>query len=484
MSQALYRKYRSRTLDEIVGQSHITSLLKAAIDGDKVSHAYLLTGPRGVGKTSIARIIAHEINGLPYDDDSQHLDIIEIDAASNNGVEDVRELREKVHSAPTTATKKIYIIDEVHMLSKPAFNALLKTLEEPPSHVIFIMATTDADKLPATIISRVQRFNFRTIAPSDAVTHLRAIAEKEAISIDDGALELIALSGRGSFRDSIGLLDQLQHLGHNHTPISEADVAAALGLVGDEVIEQLVTTLRSRNLAELSRTIAELEAHGAQSSIIAQQLISRLRQSIAEHPEELPLLDALLDVSASSHPYIKLLTVLATNSVSQSSVANQAAHHHDDLKTPKPSAPQLSDQPPSKNSPAMQQAAPAPDIETPTETPSKSPKTAPEGSKNDFDWGKLIAATNSDVALKSLLSKCGHEAHEGTLNIFAGSKFNAGRLKSAKQMPKLSAALQIAGFDNLTVVVHDSTQPPRDSQLANVAAIMGGGAEVELDDGS
>ena len=175
MSQALYRKYRSKSLDEIVGQSHITDMLRRAIASGRVSHAYLLTGPRGVGKTSIARILAHEINHLPYTDESSHLDIIEIDAASHTSVEDVRDLRDKVQIAPTSADKKVYIIDEVHMLSKSAFNALLKTLEEPPAHVIFILATTDADKLPATILSRVQRFNFRAISPEDTLAYIYAV---------------------------------------------------------------------------------------------------------------------------------------------------------------------------------------------------------------------------------------------------------------------------------------------------------------------
>ena len=145
MSKALYRKYRSKSLDEVVGQNHVTDILRRSLAQDRVAHAYLLTGPRGVGKTSIARILAYEINKLPYDEDATNLDIIEIDAASNNGVEDVRDLREKVQIAPVAASKKIYIIDEVHMLSKQAFNALLKTLEEPPAHAVFILATNDVD---------------------------------------------------------------------------------------------------------------------------------------------------------------------------------------------------------------------------------------------------------------------------------------------------------------------------------------------------
>ena len=160
MSQALYRKYRSLKLKDVLGQDHIVSILQRALEKSKIAHAYLLSGPRGTGKTSVARILAHEINGLPYSDETSHIDIIEIDAASNNGVDDIRNLRDKSRVAPVSAKYKIYIIDEVHMLSRSAFNALLKTLEEPPAHIVFIMATTDADKLPATILSRVQQFHF------------------------------------------------------------------------------------------------------------------------------------------------------------------------------------------------------------------------------------------------------------------------------------------------------------------------------------
>ena len=168
MSKALYRKYRSKKLSEVVGQKHITTVLENALKQGKIAHAYLFTGPRGVGKTSIARILAHEINNLPYSEEDNHPDIIEIDAASNNGVDDIRQLRDNVQVAPFSAKYRVYIIDEVHMLSKAAFNALLKTLEEPPEHAVFILATTDAHKLPATIISRTQRFVFRFISKEDA----------------------------------------------------------------------------------------------------------------------------------------------------------------------------------------------------------------------------------------------------------------------------------------------------------------------------
>ena len=178
MGQALYRKYRSKKLAEIVGQEHVTKTLDNSIKTNSLSHAYLFSGPKGVGKTSIARILAHEVNELPYTDESIHLDIIEIDAASNRRIDEIRDLREKVHIAPTSAKYKVYIIDEVHMLTKEAFNALLKTLEEPPAHVIFILATTEAHKLPETIVSRTQRFTFKPIDNAQAVGHLRSIAKK------------------------------------------------------------------------------------------------------------------------------------------------------------------------------------------------------------------------------------------------------------------------------------------------------------------
>ena len=207
MGVALYRKYRSRSLDDVVGQDHVTTLLKNALKSGQIGHAYLFTGPRGVGKTSIARILAHEINGLPYDNESNHLDIIEIDAASNNGVEDIRDLRERVQIAPVSAKKKVYIIDEVHMLSKQAFNALLKTLEEPPEHVVFILATTDIDKVPDTIISRTQRHTFRRASVPDIIANLNRIASKEGVNVDEDALQLVARHADGSFRDSVILFD-------------------------------------------------------------------------------------------------------------------------------------------------------------------------------------------------------------------------------------------------------------------------------------
>jgi DNA polymerase-3 subunit gamma/tau len=285
MGKALYRKYRSKSLDEIVGQPHITTTLGNALKSGAISHAYLFTGPRGVGKTSIARILAHEVNELPYSDDSIHLDIIEIDAASNRRIDEIRELRERVHTAPTSAKYKVYIIDEVHMLTKEAFNALLKTLEEPPAHVIFILATTEAHKLPETIISRTQRFTFKPVDETQVIDHLKFIAKEEGAHISDEALQLIARHGGGSFRDSISLLDQVR--GHS-TSVGLQEVQTMLGIAPDQTIDALVSVLQSGDPSDLVKLLQLLREQGYQAGQLAKQLAARLRSYLLEGSSPIP----------------------------------------------------------------------------------------------------------------------------------------------------------------------------------------------------
>lgn len=304
MGQVLYRKYRSRSLGEIVGQEHITTTLENALKAGKISHAYLFTGPRGTGKTSIARILAHEINNLPYSEDT-HFDIIEIDAASNNGVEDVRELREKVQSAPTSAKYKVYIIDEVHMLSKAAFNALLKTLEEPPEHVIFILATTEAHKLPETIISRTQRYSFRPVPLEQVIAHLKHIADEEKIAVDDDALHLIAEHGEGSFRDSISLLDQASSLGG---AVTVTNVEQLLGRAPSTLVDALLSNVVAHDAAKVTETLRELYDKGYEPAMVSVQLGKRLRAELGSQKrsmsaaDTMSLLHQLLAVPASHRP--------------------------------------------------------------------------------------------------------------------------------------------------------------------------------------
>ncbi len=311
MGQVLYRKYRSKSLDEIVGQEHITTTLSNAIKAGKISHAYLFTGPRGVGKTSIARILAYAINDIPYDESGRDIDIIEIDAASNRRIDEIRELRDKVHIAPTNTKYKVYIIDEVHMLTKEAFNALLKTLEEPPAHVVFILATTEAHKLPETIISRTQRFTFKPISTSSAVKHLAELAKKENIKIEEPALELIAEHGAGSFRDSISLLDQISSL--HKSSVSVEDVQQMVGIPPKDAILQLQTAVSDSDPQNVRKTLQSLYDQGFQAPQIAQALTNNLMaahwESGSATPDMLSLATKLIDVPSSKQPqtYLELV---------------------------------------------------------------------------------------------------------------------------------------------------------------------------------
>jgi len=318
MGKALYRKYRSRSFDEVVGQEHITKTLAAAINSGRISHAYLFTGPRGVGKTSVARILAHEINNIPYSGEETHLDIIEIDAASNRRIDEIRDLREKVHIAPTSAKFKVYIIDEVHMLTREAFNALLKTLEEPPAHCIFILATTEAHKLPETIVSRTQRYSFKTVDQATATKHLADIAKREKITIDKEALELLAEFGEGSFRDSISLLDQLSSSGRK---VDAELVRLQLGLPETEKTKRLLDYVSNGEVVALLDLLAELRSEGNDATSLARVLSKEVRSDIKQKglsPASAGLLKSLSQISGGSSEIDKLEIALLEAAVSAS----------------------------------------------------------------------------------------------------------------------------------------------------------------------
>ena len=313
MGQALYRKYRSKSLKDVVGQEHVTKTLEQALKQQRISHAYLFTGPRGVGKTSVARILAHAINDIPYTDDAVHIDIIEIDAASNRRIDEIRELRDKVHIAPTSAKYKVYIIDEVHMLTREAFNALLKTLEEPPEHVIFILATTDLQKLPETIVSRTQRFHFKPADTPDLIALLNSIAKAEKIATTPEGIALLAAHSDGSFRDALSLLDQARSHG---SVVDETAIQELLGLPSETAIQTLLGAVLSGDGSKLMQQLNQLYEQGFQAATIAKQLGQLLRADIVEHPsddgkaQKLDLLEKLIDVPPAYDPNRYLEIVL------------------------------------------------------------------------------------------------------------------------------------------------------------------------------
>ena len=288
---ALYRKYRPQTFEEVVGQQYVTKILKNTIDRNMTSHAYLFSGPRGTGKTTIAKLIAKllncesPINDIPCEkcpsciafNEKNHPDIIEMDAASNNGVDEIREIRDKVTLMPSISKYKVYIIDEVHMLSIGAFNALLKTLEEPPQHAIFILATTELYKVPATIISRCQCFNFEKISEEDIVKKLKYIVEKENIKVEEEVLNLIAKYSDGGLRDAINLLDKLACCSTN---ITIDDFYEIKGIVKEEELFDIVSALVNGNTKEALEKLDYLGKKGKNLILFATELIEYLKNML------------------------------------------------------------------------------------------------------------------------------------------------------------------------------------------------------------
>lgn len=280
MTKALYRKYRPLKLTDVVGQDDTIRQLQTQLTNQKISHGYLFVGARGCGKTSVARIFAHEINHFDYQLEDNYVDIIEIDAAVFTMVENIRELRDKAMLAPTTGKYKIYIIDEIHMLSKNAFNALLKILEEPPEHVVFIFATTNPEKIPATILSRVQIFHFKLADKSVMQPFLENICQKEGINIEKDALSLLIEQGGGSFRDSLSILDQLSNLHPDKsTLITTEEVSSALGVPKQVLIQELLASYEQEDVDQIRSLVEELINQGNKAEGIATSLIKVIIQN-------------------------------------------------------------------------------------------------------------------------------------------------------------------------------------------------------------
>ena len=400
-AQALYRKWRSQSFDDVVGQEHITVTLRNALRDGRLSHAYLFTGPRGTGKTSTARILAKAINCLAEDPaarpcnvcriclaitEGRQLDLIEIDAASNRGIDEIRDLREKIGFRPNEARYKIYIIDEVHMLTKEAFNALLKTLEEPPPHAVFVLATTEPDRVPETVRSRCQRFDFRRIPTGEIVEHLAEILKAEGSEADTEALVAIARRSTGSMRDAVSLLDQL--LSYGDARLTLARVEGVLGLVNAQTIGKLTDFLAAHDAAGGLALINRLVSDGVELGQLVDQIVAYLRgvlfMRVARAPEQLDLpqdVVALMTRQAETLTPAAILTALREFTEARAALRDQV-----------PGVPQLPIEMaflrgalavPVESVPVSVQRTAAPTVSTvPTiAQPAASPRPAPEMGK-------------------------------------------------------------------------------------------------------
>lgn len=440
-----------------------------------MAHAYLFVGPRGVGKTSVARILAFEANKAKYSDDG-HIDIIEIDAASNRRIDEIRELRDKIHIAPTELYYKVYIIDEVHMLTREAFNALLKTLEEPPEHAIFILATTEAHKVPDTITSRAQTFVFRPITEPDIAAHLAKIAKKEKISAEKAALHMIAEFSNGSFRDSISLLDQLATQGKK---IDEKLVADFLGYGSKDQINRLLSAVGNGDTKAVSERLTKLLQDGAQPQAIANQLIELLRLEEAT-TQSLSLVDALLKVSSSSQPHIKLETELLRAAVSAK---------------PDNISPQAVNQP--------QAAKPKADkISTSSSSKTQSSKLQGLEELDEAEWSKiLLSVKQENYSVYAVLRMAFVEINDEVMRLTFPFKFHARRFEDPKYLALVRGGANDIKLKISSIVVevdeHSkptsgeiaeglisekevSDKPMKDSKVSSVLDTFGGGEVVEL----
>lgn len=504
MGQALYRKYRSKNLAEIVGQEPITKALDRALSSGHVSHAYLFTGPRGVGKTSIARILAHEVNGLPYDETATNLDIIEIDAASNRRIDEIRDLRDKVHVAPTSAKYKVYIVDEVHMLTKEAFNALLKTLEEPPAHVIFILATTEVHKLPETIVSRTQHYAFKPVALPSVVTHLADIAKQEKVTIDTEALELIAEHGQGSFRDSISLLDQVRNYGDK---VSRSDVEAVLGVAPQTAVEALIEATTAHDTAKVVSTLQDIRNQGVDTIALTRQLGVTLRSTVLNGTSKLDphtsiaLQQDLLQIPAKLEPFIALELCLLQYTFAKNAAPAAAAP---EIAKPKVVATVVTPAPSKVTEPvtakietkeakkpaAKEVAQPAATTEKPDEQQvnQESPKDTTPSSFTLEQWPEILSHIKQQYnTMYGVLrmAEVNYEGNELTLSFKFG--FHQKRMNDPKNKAIIIDTIkQLAGGNVEVVCVVSEASTPSETpveakkpDLGNISNIFGGAELLE-----
>lgn len=495
---ALYRKYRPTKLDEVIGQPQVTDILAAMARTGNFAHAFLFTGQRGTGKTTVARILAHLINGLDYNDNinSSDIDIIEIDAASNNSVDDIRNLRDSINLAPMKSKYKVYIIDEFHMLSKAAFNALLKTIEEPPEHAIFILATTELQKVPATILSRVQRYHFRPLAPELLAKHLRTIADKEHIDIDDQALLLVAKCGGGSVRDSITILDQLSS---SNSKITKSTVEEVLGMISSEQIGGLVQKIADHDSKGIITDIQNMLADGASAQSLVNQIVSFLAEASINAPELYVIINRLLDAPKSAMPEQKLIAVLVEASL-KGQGSKTATVELPAIKVVRPTAnkkveplepikPTQAAQPTQPDAPTNATKAHSQAV-TKTSAATTAQKidriVSPVAPPSDFDGEIKHDDVKTKLTDMDELSACSlvefaemrYSKQSNELTLFFSKAFHRKKADTANFRDTLTAAIESL-YNFRPSIIISKNAAPADSDVSKVMELMGGGEVVK-----
>jgi len=520
MSQALYRKWRPAQWDEVIGQQHVVQTLRNAIAADRVAHAFLFAGPRGTGKTTTARLLAKAVNCLDAElskrpcnvcahcqavNQGRFMDLIEIDAASNTSVEDVRDLRDKINFSPNQGRFKVYIVDEVHMLSTAAFNALLKTLEEPPSHAIFILATTEVHKIPATVLSRCQRHEFRRIPVNEIVANLKTLAEGEGIEVQPEALTLLARQATGAMRDAISLLDQLASAGK---PVTLEMAQSVLGTATSQAVLDLVEAIIAQQPAEGLDILHRTLDAGSDPRQFARQIVDYLRSLLLVSMGNAAQVDATVDVRAQmarhsqALPASELLRLIQAFNQAASEgrgswqpalplemafVEALTAPSEAAVPTPAPARAAPPTARPTAQAARPAKAAPPPDEET-EEAPAEelAPEDASANQRLEENWRKLLGAVrHANPQVYGLLNSSRSHLIKGSVLILGyPSDILKTQVEKSHNLEVIQAAIKdVLGLD-VTVRCYvasgkRSTPPPDvDSDGMVAAALRDLGGEI------
>jgi DNA polymerase-3 subunit gamma/tau len=466
MSQALYRKYRPKEWDEVMGQNHVVTTLKNAIAADRVAHAYLFAGSRGTGKTTLARLLAKAVNCLNPDpvqrpdnecenckavNENRFLDLIEIDAASNTSVDDVRDLRDKINFSPSQGKYKIYIIDEVHMLSTAAFNALLKTLEEPPPHAIFVLATTEIHKIPATVLSRCQRHEFRRVPVDEIVKQLKMIIKAEKIQADDDALIQIARQSAGGMRDAISLLDQLSSTGDK---ITLALAQTVLGTATNQTVLDVVSSVMDHDPAHGLETIHKALDAGADPRSLARQIVEYLRGLMLIQMGNANQVEATADVKKQMQSHARSFStsdVLRMMKAFNNAAADMRGGWQPSLSlelalaevldAPSEPAPRAAVPPPAATVPAQPQPSPAsePNIEHPHPQDRPTPVSKSDAPRKPAQSDEVLNEQTDDILYQEEAPRSPEKPAISTADVIKAWKHLAASLP--KSQANLSALL-------------------------------------------